>query len=92
MSKLLSKSLAIRAALSLALLSAPALANDVSPWFGSTDQQPFQLDTNTMMAVKSDTDQMQTGSLSLPDCPSKTCAQAPKPATKGVVSGGAPQK
>jgi hypothetical protein len=27
----------------LALLSSPAAAEDLSPWFGSTDQQPFQL-------------------------------------------------
>ena len=92
MLKLLSKTLAIRAALCLALFSAPALATDVSPWFGSTDQQPFQLDTNTMMAVKSDADRIQTGSLSRPDCLSKTCALAPKTAIKNVVSGGAPQK
>ena len=87
-----SKILAIRAALCLALFSAPALATDVSPWLGSTDQQPFQLDTNTMMAVKSDADPMQTGSLSRPFCKSETCVEAPKPATKSAVSGGAPQK
>jgi hypothetical protein len=92
MSKLSCKTLAIRAALFLALFSGPALATNISPWFGSTDQQPFQLDTNTMMAVKSDADPMQTGSLSQPDCLPKTCAEAPKPAIKGGVSGGAPQK
>ncbi len=92
MLKLNSKILAIRAALCLALFLAPALANDVSPWFGSSNQQPFQLDTNTMMAVKSDADPMQTGSFSRPFCLSETCAEAPKPATKCAVSGGAPQK
>jgi hypothetical protein len=92
MLKLQSINLAIRAALCVTLFSAPVLAKDVSPWFGSTDQQPFQLDTNTMMAVKSDADPMQTGSLSQLDCLPETCAQAPKPAKEGMVSGGAPQK
>jgi hypothetical protein len=92
MLKLNSKKLAIRTALCLALFSVPAIANDVSPWFGNADQQPFQLDTNTMMAVTTNADPLQTGSLSQRDCLPETCALVPKPATNSLVSGGAPQK
>jgi hypothetical protein len=83
---------AIRASLCMGLLSAPATATELSPWLGSNDQTPFQLDANTMLAVTAETDALSTGSLATLACVSKGCVQLVKPATNGVVSGGAPQK
>ena len=36
-----------------------AMASELTPWFGSVDQTPFQLDPNTMVAVTFAADPLQ---------------------------------
>ncbi len=74
------------------LIATPALASELSPWFGSTDQTAFQLDPNTMVAVTFAADPLQTGSLSKPGCVTQGCATAARPAINQSASGGVPQK
>ena len=73
-------------------LASPAMAADPSPWLGSTDQMPFQLDPVTMVAVTTAGDPLETGSLSAKPCLPESCATAPKSATKAVATGSTPQK
>ncbi len=76
----------------LVLSAAPVLAAELSPWLGSTDQTPFQLDPTTMVAVTFAADPLSTGSLSKLSCLSKGCANVINPARITTAAGGAPQK
>jgi hypothetical protein len=78
---------AIQVALFLAVLANPALADEKSPWFGSADQQPFQLEISETVTVSSAVDHLQTGSL----CQPEACAQPSAPAKSGTAAGGSPQ-
>jgi hypothetical protein len=70
----------------------PAMAAELTPWFGSADQTAFQLDPNTMVAVTFAADPLQTGSLSTAQCPSKGCAPTPDAARDRPLVAGVPQK
>lgn len=77
----------------LCLLSgSPAMAAELTPWLGSADQTPFQLDPNTMVAVTFAADPSQTGSLSAAPCPPKGCVHAMGAAKSTSVATGVPQK
>jgi hypothetical protein len=78
---------AIRIGFCICLVGSPAAAAEMSPWFGSADQQPFQIETTGEVDVSHNTDLMQTGSL----CPSKTCAEPTNTAKRDAVGGDAPQ-
>jgi hypothetical protein len=70
----------------------PALASELSPWLGSADQIPFQLDPTTMVAVTFAADPLQTGSLSKPSCLAAHCKTTPDSVTHPNATGGASQK
>jgi hypothetical protein len=71
--------------------TSPAMATQLSPWLGSADQTPFQLDPTTMVAVTFAADPLQTGSMSKAPCHTEGCVPAPKTASDGAVVDGAPQ-
>jgi hypothetical protein len=69
-----------------AVLPLPASAAELSPWMGSADQAAFQLDPNTMLAVTSTNDPLQTGSLStVENCNPVGCNKPVQTATKPSV-------
>jgi hypothetical protein len=70
----------------------PVMAAEPSPWLGSIDQTPFQLDPVTMVAVTTAGDPLQTGSLSHSPCLPKSCVTTPVPASNATATGSAPQK
>jgi hypothetical protein len=59
----------------LAAIAVPgsAQAAELSPWLGSADQLPFQLDPTTMVAVTFAGDPLQTGTTAKAPCPPATC-------------------
>lgn len=52
-------------------------AAELSPWMGAAGQAPFQLDPNTMVAVTTATDSLQTASTSKRNCDLETCTALP---------------
>lgn len=76
----------------LALSALPVMAAELSPWLGSPDQSPFQLDSITMIAVPLAADPMSTGSLTKPPCQSEGCVKLISPAKTKAAAGSAPQK
>jgi hypothetical protein len=82
------KTLALSA--SLVLHTAAVGAAELSPWMGSADQIPFQLDPVTMVAVTfAAADPLQTGSTGA--CPPRGCTVQPKPAMASEAAIRAPQ-
>jgi hypothetical protein len=76
----------------LALSCQAGHAVELSPWMGSADQTPFQLDPITMVAVTyAGADPMQTGSTGAVLCRPQGCAAVQKPAMASVAAGRAPQ-
>jgi hypothetical protein len=75
----------------IVLLVQPASATELSPWMGSDDQSPFQLDPVTMVAVTFAADPLQTGSLTKAPCQPTGCTLAPKPAIEIPTASGSPQ-
>jgi hypothetical protein len=55
-------------------------AAELSPWLGSADQIPFQLDPVTMVAVTFAADPLQTGSTGKSTCGPPHCILTAKPA------------
>ena len=76
----------------LALSSTASQAVELSPWMGSEDQIPFQLDPTTMVAVTFAADPLQTGSIRKRACPKQGCVLATKPAKGPVAAEITPQK
>jgi hypothetical protein len=74
------------------LMPLPAMAAELSPWLGSADQTPYQLDPHTMVAVTFASDPLQTGSLSKVVCDPLSCTATPTSANRAPAVGGAPQK
>jgi len=67
-------------------LAGIAQAAELSPWLGSAEQAPFQLDTDTMIAVSTVNDPLQTGSLSSIDkCDAVGCKKPVQAATTPLV-------
>ncbi len=67
--------------LSAVLLLSPVVnAAELSPWLGSQEQAPFQLDPNTMVAVTFAADPLYTGSTAAAPCQPTGCALPPKTA------------
>jgi hypothetical protein len=66
-------------------------AAELSPWFGSEDQTPFQLDPVTMVAVTFAADPLQTGSTDKIICLPPGCIPVPGAATNAPVGAGVPQ-
>jgi hypothetical protein len=77
--------------ISSAFLALPVAAAELSPWMGSTDQSPFQLDPVTKVAVTFAADPLQTGSLSALPCKSVGCALPPEAAKQQNTRDGASQ-
>jgi hypothetical protein len=80
----------------MALSTLPtAKAAELSPWLGSADQLPFQLDPQTMLAVTFAADPLQTGSLgrtAQPDlCLPTGCVESRKTAKSSPAAIGVPQ-
>ncbi len=73
-------------------MSTAVIAAEPSPWLGSADQSPFQLDPATMLAITGSGDALQTGSLSQVACLPTGCITSPDPASNDTASGKAPQK
>jgi hypothetical protein len=71
--------------------AAAAQAAELSPWLGSEDQIPFQLDPVTMVAVTFAADPLQTGSVSKAPCLPETCLTGTNTATEASNAIGAPQ-
>jgi hypothetical protein len=69
----------------------PAIAAELSPWFGSQDQTPFQLDPVTMVSVTFAADPLQTGSTDKIKCLPPGCIPVPGAATNEPVGAGVPQ-
>jgi hypothetical protein len=82
------RSTALAAAL---LLGQPASATELSPWMGSDDQSPFQLDPVTMVAVTFAADPLQTGSLTKAPCQPMGCTLPPKAAIEMTTDSGSPR-
>ncbi len=75
-----------------AFLASPSVsAAELSPWLGSTDQSPFQLDPHTMVAVTFAADPLQTGSTTKLPCQAEGCTAHPKAAKPPVTAAGTPQ-
>jgi hypothetical protein len=68
-----------------------ANAAELSPWFGSGDQSPFQLDPITMVAVTFAADPLATGSKDKAPCLAAGCLPLPKTAKDETVETGVPQ-
>lgn len=68
-----------------------ATASELSPWLGSDDQAPFQLDPNTMVAVTFAADPLHTGSTVAALCEPAGCALHPKAAKDETAANGTPQ-
>ena len=81
----------IRASLLSLSFTLPTQAAELSPWMGSNEQTPFQLDPNTMVAVTFAADPLQTGSTSKLPCDPKTCATDMKAARSLKAARGTPQ-
>jgi hypothetical protein len=73
-------------------MATPVMAGEPSPWLGSGDQTPFQLDPVTMVAVTTAGDPLQTGSLSFVPCLPESCANTGIPASNATATGSDPQK
>jgi hypothetical protein len=77
------------------LLIPTANAAELSPWMGSDEQAPFQLDPNTMVAVTFAADPLHTGSISTAPCKPETessgCIQPSKTAKTPPADSGTPQ-
>jgi hypothetical protein len=61
-------------------LATAASAAEPSPWLGSDEQAPFQLDPITMVAVTFAADPLHTGSTTSAPCKPTGCALPPKAA------------
>jgi hypothetical protein len=83
----------IRATLcaSIVLYSPVAVAAEPSPWLGSDEQAPFQLDPNTMVAVTFAADPLHTGSTTKAPCDLAGCTLPPKTAITPPADSGSPQ-
>lgn len=68
-----------------------AYATELSPWLGSADQVPFQLDPVTMVAVTFAADPLHTGSTGKTTCGSPHCILGTKPAMETGKAAMAPQ-
>jgi hypothetical protein len=69
-----------------------AHATELSPWMGSADQVPFQLDPATMVAVTfAAADPLQTGTTAKLACATPHCITPPEPAKDESKAGRAPQ-
>jgi hypothetical protein len=73
------------------ILTTSANAAELSPWMGSDDQAPFQLDPNTMVAVTFAADPLHTGSTTSALCESTGCTLPPKAAIEKETARGTPQ-
>jgi hypothetical protein len=75
----------------LTLTVPPTHAAELSPWLGSADQIPFQLDPVTMVAVTFAADPLQTGSTGKWTCGAPHCILTAKPAMGSGKAVMAPQ-
>jgi hypothetical protein len=85
--------LAIRTLLLCTLVAMPTAASaaELSPWLGSDDQTPFQLDPNTMIAVTFAADPLHTGTLASATCLPDSCEIMSKAATRPTSTSSAPK-
>jgi hypothetical protein len=79
----------ITATLFLCLQASLACADDISPWFGSADQQPFRVDATTINATP--TDQTTTNSTEPAPCEIAGCPEDGKTANTTGDQGGLSQ-
>jgi hypothetical protein len=66
------------------------IAAEPSPWFGSSEQVPFQLDASTKVAVTFAADPLQTGATSEAPCLPGGCTTQSKAATRPMMARGIP--
>jgi hypothetical protein len=85
------KTISIVAGLAMGCVVCSAHAAELSPWFGSNDQTPFQLDPDSMAAVNPAADVLQTGSVDKAPCPTTGCIHLPEPAIQPKTAEGTPQ-
>lgn len=84
---------AIRTMLAVGILgfASTGFADQLSPWLGSADQTPFQLDPVTMVAVTFAADPLHTGTVKPAPCPQAGCEIVPNAATTGRPTNGLPK-